>query len=113
MFSPLLFPVELGLAEQRLVARNQRHIIGCDFCGAKYDDARKFVAGLVRYTCEKCIDPAFKGSLCRFGSPSSDNFVCSACEFQNDGKRRFVPEKVSFICDECVSLATKLLASRT
>lgn len=108
----MVSPLFTRTAEQKFSGRNRHEPIGCDFCGAKYDGVRKFVAGLVKYTCEKCIDPAFRGSLGRFGPEASPmTFVCAACEFQNDGKRRFVEEKVSFICEECVGRATILLAS--
>ena len=87
--------------------------ISCDFCAAKYDDERKFVAGLSRYTCEKCIAPAFKGALHLFRKTdvSPTTFGCSVCDFQNDGKRRFMAERISFICDQCVSLATERLGA--
>lgn len=92
---------------------NRPGLIECDFCGAKYEMDRKFVLGLARYTCAKCIDPALKGRLCLFGSPESNHmsFACSSCGFQNDGKRRFVPEKVSVICSECVAVASERIAS--
>jgi ATP-dependent protease Clp ATPase subunit len=86
--------------------------ISCDFCGAKNDDDRKFVAGLSRYTCEKCIAPAFKDALWK-SKAGLMAIVCSVCDFQNDGKRRFMAEKISFICDECVSLATERLGAIT